>query len=342
LEGDGGGEEKPRGKYEGVGILSLHSHLNNMEVENLLRSSFFKRLKTSINKCWEPTEQCRLPAINAHSIQDKKVLELLTLDGKVIVPRERIEQKGEAFNLDFENIGHDEASTFYGLCSKHDSESNPQQLFLIAYRSVLKKLHTLSLEAVRMQKIHEDQVKVGRATTNPSDPVLNMVVACFTRAAGAHEYKRKLDNAYLNKHYKILTHKTFSIKHKMPTVAVSAFYFLGHRMLDNTHVPWVILNVFPKVDETSVIYSCTEEDEKIVSLEIKEILNSSPKRRTWLLSKAIIEATENFVVSPKFWNSLSKEKRQAIISFYQDTLLEGKDFKGDIRDLCLFQVSYKK
>ena len=128
----------------------------------------------------------------------------------------------------------------------------------------------------------------------------------------------------------------------MPTIAVSAFYLLGHRIIDNSRVPWVILNVFPKADETYVIYSCVEKDEKEVSLEIKEILNSSPKRKMWLLSKSIIETTENFVISPKFWDSLSKEKRQAIISFYQDTLLEGKVFKGDIRDLCLFQASYKK
>lgn len=304
--------------------------------------------------CWEPTEECRFPAIRAHSIQDSKVLEIINRDGHVIMPRERIQQKGEAFNLDFEDVGRNEASTFDGLCSKHDKEifspiddfeitlSNPQQLFLVAYRSVLKKLHSLSLDAVRVQNLHEDQVKVGRATKNPDDPVLNIVEMHFVRAAGAYEYKRQLDQAYLNKNYKILIHNTFSIKHKMPTIAVSAFYWLGHRIVDSSRVPWVSLNVFPKADETYVIYSYMEEDEKAVSLEIKDILNSSPKRKMWLLSKSIIETTENFVVSPKFWDSLSKEKRETIISFYQNTLLEGKLFEGDIRDLCLFQASYKK
>lgn len=325
-----------------------------MEVENFLRSSFFKGLKTNINMCWEPSEQCGLPAINAHSIQDAKVLEILNRDGHVIMPRERIRQKGEAFNADFEDVGRNEASTFKGLCGKHDKEifapiddfeitlSNPQQLFLVAYRSVLKKLHSLVSIAMQTQKLHEDQVKVGRATNNSNDQVLNIVNNNFVRAAGAYEYKRQLDDAYLNKDYKKLIHKTFAIKHRTPTIAVSAFYWLGHRIIDNSRVPWVILNVFPKADETYVVYSCVEKDEKEVSLEIKEILNSSPKRKTWLLSKSIIEATENFVVSPKFWDSLPKAKRETIVGFYQDTLLDRKVFKGDIRDLCLFQPSYKK
>ncbi len=324
-----------------------------MDTDNFLKSSFFKNLKTDLDRCWEPTETCNSVPIKAHSIQNSRVLDLISHNGHVIMPKERIEQKGKAFALNFGEVGRNDASTFNGLCEKHDKElfspiddleielNNYQQLFLLAYRSVLKKLYSLSLAAVKIQKIYDDQVKAGRATQNTNDPSLNITMIQFIRAYGAYVYKRQLDQAYINKEYDLLNHDAFSFRHKRPTIAVSAFYWLEIQKQNNGQVPWIVLNVFPKTNETCVVYSYIKEDAQYVKVETRNILNSSIKRKLQWLSKSIIESTENFALSPSFWDSLSKQKRQTIISFYRDTLIEKKPFDGDIRDLCLFEISYK-
>ncbi len=185
------------------------------------------------------------------------------------------------------------------------------------------------------------KLKVGRATENVNDPTLNSWFQQFVRARGAYLYKQKYDFAYLAQQYKGVHHRSFSFRHKRPTVAVSALYWLEILKPDETQVPWIAFNVYPTKDETHVIFSFLESDEEYVNSEIDNIFNVSIKRRLWLLSGKIISTTENFVISPTFWNGLSEKKRHAIVTHYRDTLFYNQAFSGKIRDLCLFELSNK-
>lgn len=322
-----------------------------MDIDNFLKDSFFKNLKSSDKRCWAPGGNCNSKPINAHSIQNSKVLEILSLDGHVIMPKEKIVHKGEIPIVGFTEIGRGEASTFTGLCQKHDKEifspiddfdidlDNNQQLFLIAYRSIFKKYHNLVSNAISVNKIYEDQVKVGRATHDPEDLSLNWTMIQYIRAWGAYRYKGIFDGAYLAHQYDIVKHDKFSFKHKRPTVAMSALYWLEIEKPDSAQVPWIALNIFPTQTETHIIFSYLAEDEEYIKSEIQGILNASAKRRLWQVSERIIGASENFVISPTYWNSLSKKKRDTIVTYYQDTLSDKKSFDGDIRNLCLFELS---
>lgn len=263
-----------------------------MDTENFLKSSLFNTLKTNINRCWEPSENCTVKSIKAHSIQNSKVLDLLCLDGQLIMPQEEFKKGGEIHQADFSEVGHKKASTFTGLCGKHDNEifapiddfeislNNDKQLFLLVYRSVLKKFHSLSLAAVSTQKIYNDQVKVGRATKNRSDPSLKFSSYQWVKAYGAYLYKRILDEAYLAETYQTLHHDTFSFKHRRPTIAVSAFYWLVIQKPQTFQVPWISLNVFPTYNETHVVFSYLTEDAPYTKKELENFFNSSDKRRS--------------------------------------------------------------
>jgi hypothetical protein len=325
-----------------------------MDVEGFLKDSFFKGIKTTLRNCWFPGEGCNSKSIKAHSIQNSRVLEMLSLDGHVIMPQEKITHKGEVFLVGFAEIGRNEASTFTGLCGKHDKEifspiddfeinfKDNQQLFLLAYRAILKKTHLLVSDLAKIEKIHRDQVKVGRATNDLSNPLFKAFSQQFIRARGAYLYKQIYDAAYLTQQYQVVHHNYFSVRHKKPSIAVSALYWVGGPKSNGTQVPWIALNVFPTNDETHVIFSHLESDAEYVSSEIEDIFNMSIKRRLWQVSERVISASENFVVSPTFWNRLSKKKRNAIISYYSDTLVDEKSFNGDPRDLCLFELYGKK
>ncbi|MBI5839929.1 MAG: hypothetical protein HZB19_07480 [Chloroflexi bacterium] len=271
-----------------------------MNTDDFLKVSFFKNIKTTLKRCWAPNGICHSKPIKAHSIQNSRVFEILSLNGHVIMPKEKIIHKGEDLIVDFVEIGRNEASTFTGLCGKHDKElfspiddfeidvSNNQQLFLIAYRSVLKKFHSLALTARGTEKIYEDQVKVGRATRDLGDPSLNLMMNQYMLAWAAYRYKEIYDEAYLACQYDIVSHGKFSFKHKKPTVAISALYWLEIAKPNSTQVPWIALNVFPTQTETYVVFSYLVEDAEYVKSEIEGMLNASVKRRLWQLSERII------------------------------------------------------
>ena len=325
-----------------------------MDTNDFLKDSFFKNTKTKLQRCWSPEGSCSSKSIKAHSIQNSRVLDLLNANGQVIMPQEKVVNKGEIPLVGLAEIGRNEASTFTGLCQKHDKEifspiddsefdiNNRQQLFLLAYRSIHKKFHSLSTMAKIVNKIYEDQVRVGRAFHEPKDPSSNWAMIQFIRAHGAYLYKGLYDEAYLKQQYDIVNHDKFSFRHKRPTTAVSSLYWLSISKPNSMQVPWIVLNVVPTKDETHVIFSYTVDDKDYVSSKIKDIFNSSIKRRLWLLSKEIISSSDNFVISPDFWNGLAKKKRDVIITYYRDTLMEENPFSGDIRDLSLFELSNKK
>jgi hypothetical protein len=129
---------------------------------------FFEAQKRNFSRCLPPTLACNEKPIRAHSIQNSRVIELIQGHGHVMMPRYRI--KNDKPMLELAKIGRNEASTFTGLCEKHDGEifkvidtkpldvSNDEQLTLLAYRSVMREMHALTEEAGRMWSIHDDWV----------------------------------------------------------------------------------------------------------------------------------------------------------------------------------------
>ena len=121
----------------------------------------FELQKLSANLCLEPSEACSFAAIRAHSIQNTRVLDRLCSKGHVIMPKRQNPSDGRVDIVAFESIGRHRATTFTGLCGKHDrlifepidkspiDIRNGEHLFLVAYRSVLRELHATLSGAAR-------------------------------------------------------------------------------------------------------------------------------------------------------------------------------------------------
>ncbi|KKM07878.1 hypothetical protein LCGC14_1729540, partial [marine sediment metagenome] len=109
----------------------------------------FNQINSKFHRCFWPKESCSETAIRAHSIQNSGVLDLLCEDDHVIMPKGGVNINTGPF-LKFEEVGRNKATTFTGLCDKHDSQlfepidknrfdsKNKEHLFLLAYRSVLR------------------------------------------------------------------------------------------------------------------------------------------------------------------------------------------------------------
>src|SRR5689334_1962604 len=98
-------------------------------------------MKVPLNVCLSPDGGCTEDAIRAHSVQNSRMLEALQESGHVIAPRLDLSVTGA--RVSFERTGRNQATTFHGLCSAHDTAlfspietqdidlGNPQHLFLL-------------------------------------------------------------------------------------------------------------------------------------------------------------------------------------------------------------------
>src|SRR5689334_8203934 len=135
------------------------------EMKNLM----FRLQGSRLERCLEPREECEAKAIKAHSIAKSSVLNQLCEDNHVVMPVAR-QQSDAPPTVEFRRVGKNTASTFTGLCARHDNQIfrpiddfsfdvlNPEHLFLLAYRSVLNELHAVMQGAARIQVAYQKRV----------------------------------------------------------------------------------------------------------------------------------------------------------------------------------------
>jgi hypothetical protein len=93
--------------------LALHSGASGI-------SDFMGIIKRGLSKCLDPTMICTKEGIRAHSVQNATALGLLEEGGHVTTIKQMV-KTGEP-QISFERVGRNQASTFTGLCSHHDTE----------------------------------------------------------------------------------------------------------------------------------------------------------------------------------------------------------------------------
>ena len=128
--------------------------------KNDFKKFMYENVKKSISRCFWPLSTCNNPAIQAHSIQNARVLDLLAKDQHVYMIKGRLELhspqdslQDSLLKIEFKKISRYKATTFTGLCSQHDNElfqpidkndfdkQSEEHCFLLAYRSVLRELY---------------------------------------------------------------------------------------------------------------------------------------------------------------------------------------------------------
>ena len=287
-------------------------------------------IKVKYQKCLEPNETCNAKPIRAHSIQNSKVLEFLTNYGHVIMPSLRHDSNGRPYIV-FNRIGRNQATTFSGLCSKHDTEifkpieksdvvvSNPEQAFLLAYRSVIKEAHACIETACKLQCGYIQRVKSGLSQKGIPDRAGCQAVDFWFNAVDMHLYKRKYDEAYISKDFSRVSHVTILFDKVLPSLAASALFSLDD--IDwPEDVARLALNIFPCKGKVIVLFSFLKEEKSYVYQYIQRIIHSSGYYQKYLISKIILQHCQNLVLSPKFYNQMTNEQKKAVEEFFIETI----------------------
>ena len=328
-------------------MLSIKNPMvNDDKIKKEMLSSFFKMDKAEFNKCLEPTMSCTRKAIRAHSVQNSRVLELLCINGHVMTFKRWIDKnKGPKISLGL--VGRNKATTFSGLCSKHDQEifsvidnkkidkNNKEHLFFIAYRSIHRELHATMDAASKMQSTYLQRADLG---IDPHDQPSEAGMTALGKMIVSWEtwkYKNYFDEIYINQKYELVCHDTLVVNHDRPTVAVSSLFSIDEYVIGDD-VLRVILNVFPiSKEQTYIVFSYRTQDKEIARSALDRVLSSGGPHQLYEISRIILNNCENFVFSPTYVDSWGDPKKETITKYFINTLFKS-DMDYHSPDLYLF------
>ena len=308
-----------------------------------LLNSAFKIQHVNYQACLAPEGfgTCDRDIIKAHSIQNKQILEEIQDDGHVVMLLASISGP-KSVNIEFKKIGRNKATIFTGLCKYHDNLifapiekdsidiENPQHLFLLAYRAITKQTHSLMTSAHQAKLLFDKKTHLGLIENKDDLSEEEYMLTRTFLAYKLHLYKQEYDNIYLNQNYGDLCHEIIKIKQQKPTIAVNAFFSFQREKMAEKNRGGVALNVFPKGDETIVIFSFLCKEKSFVLPHINSILSTSREQQENLLSKLILRYCENFVINPNHFESFSKTKKEMIKKYFIDTLFhDDVDVNGE-------------
>lgn len=293
-------------------------------------AEFFATMRLRYTRCLDPTLTCEHDAIKAHSVQNANALSLIEEDNHVYELKMRLTD-GEPVCA-FQKVGRNNASTFTGFCGQHDTEifqpidtkpiatDDLEQLFLIAYRSVTRELHTVLEGAARIQNLVANEEVLG------TEPSLAAVEARqhYLKAWGVWKYRNKyFDNDLVQRRFGNIKHSIFKIESERPILTASSFFSVDLK-------PWgkpfaaVIFNIVPTSPmETVVIFSYASEHSGKARKYVAPVILAEGQEQKYELSYLLVNRAENFFISPRAIHRWSDKKKKHIETAFISSAVPG-------------------
>ena len=289
---------------------------------------------------------CTKEAIRAHSIQNSRVLDLIHKNGHVITPTLRYPIDGP--KVGFVEIGRNKASTFTGFCEEHDSSifkpldtqefnpQNPEQIFLLAYRSVTQELHVVMQGAMKIQGSYLKRVEDGLDPENEPSHAGVMATNHMIKSYNTWLYRHEnFDSHFKSKSWNTLSYDIIELNDQPPVLAASALFSFTQKNVRDDLVRCAI-NVFPTSNSKSYVIFCySTHDAKKARKSLRHIFQSKGRHQRYLLSKLIIDRIENFALCPDHFKSWSELKKSKVINAFSSNIENDKPIKDD-HELMLF------
>jgi hypothetical protein len=270
---------------------------------------FAKAQKKGFAKCLPPSVDCDEEPIRAHSIQNARVLDLIQTDGHVVMPRYRL-VNGEP-KMEFAKVGRNDASTFTGLCSKHDTElfkaidtepldvDNCEHSRQLAYRSVMREMHTELENGERLWAMHEEICK--EQPVDPNEAATQASVYYFgfmKKAQDVYRYRRKhFDKSAEEGKVPDLRHLIIEMDNQQPVLAASSLFSTG--FTEEGDIIGPTLNIVPmNATKTVAILTYPAEQAASVNAALAKVFDADEKTLKYELAKLVIQRVENFTLSP--------------------------------------------
>ena len=322
-----------------------------------------------LHECLVPDCKSGEPVIQAHSIQERRVLDLISVDKHVYM----IPNKDEGVVLD--RIGIHKATRFTGFCSIHDNElfdsvdlgnnrevdiENPEDLIRLSLRAIAceywkkcngrqfwNKLRDISsrnsiadmMEFINVEEREaEELVKHIQLTAKPQLLGINKAVERIGRQY--HSLFAQLES----RKYHLSKFCTFTMAVE-PLVAAAAhfppeFSNTGKRMSRRkmgVDFPEVTLNLLPTSAGTHVIFLWHRRYERQIRPFFNDIVVMGDEERALLLSQMLLIQCENVALSPRLVDSWNEREKEKVLHLFTNTL-RGAIPYSSAWDIDLFSI----
>lgn len=312
-----------------------------------VNSQFLKeihRLKqATYERCLWHTMTCIGKPIKAHAIQNRRALDNLAEDGHVVMVMPEL--KGEEFGIEFKRVGRGLATTFTGLCSDHDSHlfrpidtneidpANAEHRFLVAFRAVLKGLHSAAAVGGMVQECLRKGVELGHLFED--GPEMEITTEYVIAGIMMMEFAQCFHQIYVARAWDALTSETLRIPAPPVLAASGVFLPVEAQGIKRSDRPFLIFSTFPQSGSLYVQFSWLPEADAVMRSVIKDIVVASGERQLYLLSKFILKYTETFTLKPSVHESFTKQQVDAIKNYFLANAA-GVRAEWDDPKLCLF------
>lgn len=308
------------------------------DAESHPRRDYQQLMRTRLEECLHgDVGTCGRPAIRAHSVQNsQRVMGLIAEDGLVVEAAPR----GQPPRLKLGKVGRRRATTFTGLCADHDAQtfrpldqgpldvSNPEHLFLLAYRAVIREHHVLRRAQDTVRRLDS----LPQHSGGPSLAYHDDVVERFSRFR--YDY---FEPALRTGNFDFLQSRVETIDTASATVAVSSLYSLDLQTRDDGDIARVALSVIPVSQrETVAVASYIADDHPLVEPEVGQFFDGPKESLPLRLSRLILETSENFVLRPGFAEGWSEPRKRKVLR--AAGLLSALHSVPDDPELMLFDV----
>jgi hypothetical protein len=314
------------------------------------RAHYFGVHTVGFERCFFPFgPQCPAKAISAHSIQNSGVLESVAEAGFVVMVDLKLSAEEEPAGV-WRRVGRNEATTFTGLCNRHDTLlfksidtkplqlHNSEQLFLLAYRSVLRDLHSQCVAVRILEKGFSFLAEQGRVDPTKPSAEGTEVAAGWLSTWRFVQYSSLFADALLAQDWVAIEHRIVHLDPPAGRFACSVVVDPPHRNRTRglTQVPkWAALNVFPAGDHSVEVFSYPVQQRRTWKPAFRKYATATGADQKMLISKLVLRHPENLVLSPSYFDSWSEHKKQITLDYYHANLGAAK-LDIDDADLTLF------
>lgn len=326
------------------------SFLKPQDEINKIKRQFYKNLKIKPNiNCLHPkSNECSGKPIKSHSLPTSILSKICDSTNHVFVFEHAIKflEKPE---IQVEKIGINKASIFLGLCAKHDSDTfkiiendqldinNTEHNFLFAYRAVLKECYVKTHVFEMFRQLLKQQIKNNQENNFIIELLKSIVFNHWLSLFLITEVKRRFDFTLLTRQYNLFLDFGCRVENESyPILVCSTFtpvYDFSSKLIEDKHeyvdTPlYVFLNIFPYESKTYFLYATLKNQTKKVASFLEGFYEKERIVFYHNMSDLILKYTENFVISPNYWNRFSAKQQESIIKYFSDTISK-KNVKYD-------------
>lgn len=293
-------------------------------------SEYSSAMSARFGRCLAPFTDCQEKPIRAHTVQNSRVLERLQRNNHVIMMGHGL-VKG-VLEGGLQSVSRNEATTFQGLCAKHDSTlferidlgsldvDDPEVRLLLSWRAITHELHQSIEAAGRIQTAYIKKVDAGELNGDVPTPMGVEATSWMHTAYETFLYRSEYwDVGINNAEAAPVEYQVFKLLGVQPILAASGLFSFQTKARDTARR--IALNIWPsEKGETLIIFGYCHDDASRARSFIRKLRDKNGDIHPGKLSAALLQHLGNFVLCPDHVDNWSDEKRSAIELAFHDSL----------------------